>query len=133
MRLLLDTHVLLWVKADPGRLGDASRRAIVEPKNEVFVSLASAWELCVKAAAGKLLGNHAALIGSEDVFREQLDASGLELLPIGLSHVIETVRMPMHHRDPFDRLLIAQASIEDLTIVTADQAFRAYGARILPT
>ena len=97
------------------------------------MSLASAWELCVKVAAGKLLGNHAALIGSPQVFLDQLSASGLELLAIEPAHVFATRHLPLHHRDPFDRLLIAQAAIEGLTIVTADRVFATYGTPTLPT
>lgn len=131
MRLLLDTHALLWAKAEPARLSDEARAAIIDPANEVLVSLASGWELCVKAAAGKLLGDYGALIRDEETFRQQLEASDFELLPIDASHVFAALRLPMHHRDPFDRLLVAQAWVEDLVLVTRDDAFAAYGPRLM--
>lgn len=133
MRLLLDTHALVWAKSAPGSMTEEARAAIVDADNDVFVSLASAWELCIKSMVGKLRGNVSALIGSAATFRSQLEASGFELLPIEPPHVFETLRLPLHHRDPFDRMLAAQARVEDLVIVTRDQAFAPYGVRLLQT
>jgi PIN domain nuclease of toxin-antitoxin system len=133
-RYLLDTHALLWAIADPARLSDEARRQISDGANEVYVSIASAWELCVKVAAGKLaLSNYGALLGSAATFQAELETAGFQLLPISASHVFETQRLAMHHRDPFDRLLVAQALIEDLVLVTHDDALRPYPARLLMT
>lgn len=133
-RYLLDIHVLLWALASPDRLTDHARREVADGSNEVYVSLASAWELCVKIAAGKLApSGYDALLGSATAFREELDTAGFELLPISAAHVFETRRLPMHHRDPFDRLLVAQALVDDLVLVTHDDALRPYGARMLMT
>ena len=133
MRLLLDTHAFAWAKALPSRLSRPAREAIVDPENEVHVSLASAWELCLKARLGKLDPSIDALIGSEAIFMDQLDASGFVLLAISATHVFETSRLPLHHRDPFDRLLIAQARCEALTIVTHDPLFTPYGVSLVAT
>lgn len=131
MRLLLDTHAFVWAKADPGRLREAARDAIEDPSNEVYVSLASAWELCVKATIGKLHGDVSLLVGSEKGFLGQLETSGLALLNIAPAHVFETSRLPLHHRDPFDRLLVAQALVEGLVLVTNDDSLAAYDVPIV--
>jgi len=133
MRILLDTHVFAWAKALPKRLSRQARQAIVDPNNEVYVSLASAWELCIKARLGKLHPTFNALIGSDAIFVAQIEASGFQLLPIAAPHVFATRRLPLHHRDPFDRLLIAQALADGLTIVTHDPEFAPYGVALIAT
>ena len=131
-RYLLDTHALLWALATPRRLGTEARREIADGANEVYVSLASAWELCVKIAAGKLApSGYDRLLDSAATFRAEVAIAGFEVLAISPAHVFETKRLPLHHRDPFDRLLVAQARIEDLVLVTHDDALRPYGARLL--
>ncbi len=122
MRLLLDTHVFLWWRADDRRLGPAARTAIAEA-DVVFVSAATAWEAGIKAALGRL--------SFPDTIEAGVEDSGFEKLPITLAHAERAARLPKHHADPFDRMLVAQAEIEDLTIVTNDRTFAAYASEIL--
>ena len=123
MNLLLDTHILLWWLADDPGLSEKQRSAIADPANVVYVSAASAWEIAIKKALGKLIAPNdlgAALIASE-----------LEQLPITVTHAEAVGDLPLHHRDPFDRMLIAQAGVEDLTVVTGDPIFAQYEVRRL--
>lgn len=123
MRLLLDTHALLWWLADEGLAADA-RAAIAAGDNQVLVSAASAWEIAIKRALGRLSA-------PEDLL-DQLAASGFDHLPIALRHALAVSDLPAHHRDPFDRMLIAQAMVEGLTVVTRDRRFSAYPVAVLP-
>jgi PIN domain nuclease of toxin-antitoxin system len=124
VRLLLDTHSLLWWLADDARLGDAARELIADPANDVFVSTVSLWEIVVKVRIGKL----AADIGE---IAQAVDAQGLQLLDIGLAHLTGLAALPTHHRDPFDHLLIAQAIAEDLTFLTQDANAPAYPVTVI--
>lgn len=123
MNLLLDTHVLIWWLADDEALSGGARRAISNPNNLVLVSAASAWEIAIKTAAGKLNvpGN----------LETELSSNGFRALPITLAHGEAAGRLPMHHRDPFDRVLIAQAMIEGLTLVTRDRRMEPYGVKLI--
>lgn len=124
MKLLLDTHTLLWWLDDAkGRLAVPAQRAIAAPRNLVFISAASLWEIVIKKALGKL-----ACPGD---LKEAVEDSGFHLLPVTADHALAVERLPPHHRDPFDRMLIAQAGEEGLTIITADAAFRPYGVPLL--
>lgn len=125
MRLLLDTHVLLWLAEDSARLTAAARRVIGDENSLIHVSLATIWEIAIKQAKGKLPGD----------VREMLEdlPDAFAILPITAEHVVATRDLPLHHGDPFDRLLIAQARIERLTLVTHDDAFKPYGVPILWT
>lgn len=123
MRLLLDTHVLLWWLDDHPALGATARKAISAAGNEVFVSAISAAEIAIKSAIGKLQ--------VPDDLEGQLDLNAFTPLPLRIHHGVAVKDLPLHHRDPFDRLLIAQASTEGLTMVTADRAFAAYGIEML--
>ena len=123
MRLLLDTHALLWWLADEG-LSQQARDAIADPANTVAVSAASAWEISIKTALGKLRA-------PEDL-EQQVEASGFTAMPISIAHGIAAGQLVRHHEDPFDRMLIAQAFAEGLTIVTRDKRFDAYGVMLLP-
>lgn len=128
MRLLLDTHVLLWTLAEPGRLTKATVAAIVDPANDVFVSAASAWEISIKQALGKLELPGPAL----EWLPGQLSDAGLDMLDVTARHGLLAGALPPHHRDPFDRLFIAQAMSEGLTLVTRDGRLAAYGAALMP-
>ncbi|HEY6280059.1 MAG TPA: type II toxin-antitoxin system VapC family toxin [Streptosporangiaceae bacterium] len=123
MRLLLDTHTLLWWLADEG-LSTQAREAIADPANLAAVSAASAWEISIKKALGKL--------AAPDDLEDQLEAGGFEPLPISIAHAVAAGRLPRHHDDPFDRMLIAQALAEGLTIVTRGKRFGDYGVALLP-
>jgi PIN domain nuclease of toxin-antitoxin system len=123
MRILLDTHALLWSLGQPDTLTSEARLAIEDGRNEVLVSAVSAWEVAIKRAIGKLdvIGDLAA----------EIAAAAFVGLPITIAHALATGALPPHHRDPFDRMLIAQAQIEGLTIATRDPRFAAYDVPIL--
>lgn len=123
MRLLLDTHALLWWLADDG-LTDQARDAIADPDNLVMVSAASAWEISIKKALGKL--------AVPDDLERQVDESGFVPLLISIAHGIAAGQLPRHHDDPFDRMLIAQAYAQGLTIVTRDKRFADYNVAMMP-
>jgi PIN domain nuclease of toxin-antitoxin system len=123
VRLLLDTHTLLWWLADEG-LAAQAREAIADPANIVVVSAASAWEISIKKALGRLT--------APDDLEHQVDIGGFTPLSISIAHGIAAGQLPRHHDDPFDRMLIAQAVEEGLTIVTRDKRFEDYGVALLP-
>lgn len=122
--ILLDTHVALWWRENNARLGAEARAAIAEA-DVAYVSVVSAWEVAIKIAMGKLR-----IPGS---FEDAVVESGFSRLPLTFPHAEALADLPYHHRDPFDRMLIAQARHEGLSIVTADQAFRSYDATIIWT
>ncbi len=124
MRYLVDTHVLLWALAADPRLSAGVRRAIRDPANDVFVSAASAWEIAIKRSLGKLQ--------APDDLEEQLDRARFSALPITIQHALVAGALGRHHGDPFDRVLIAQALVEHLTVVTRDPRFEPYGVPVLP-
>ena len=125
MRLLLDTHTFLWWVADAPELSAKARTAIAQPRNECFVSLASCWEIAIKTSLGKL-----EISGTvERLIPEQLAANRFRELQVEVRHVARVARLRFHHRDPFDRLLAAQALEEGLTMVSADPVFRRYGVK----
>ncbi len=127
MRLLLDTHVWLWWLTDPGRLSRAAHAALSDPDNQLFLSPASTWEIVVKAAAGRLELTG----GAAPLLEEAIVTSGVHPLPIEHSHALQVAGLPPHHRDPFDRMLIAQAQTERLALVTADRQLAAYDVEVL--
>jgi PIN domain nuclease of toxin-antitoxin system len=118
VRLLLDTHVLLWWLDDSPALGAGARDLISDGETEVFVSAVSAAEIAIKSSVGKLR------VPSD--LEQQLAENAFASLPLRLRHGLAVETLPLHHRDPFDRLLVAQARCEDLTLVTADRMFAAY-------
>jgi PIN domain nuclease of toxin-antitoxin system len=121
MAVLLDTHAFLWWVTDDRRLTKRAKRAI--GATTCLLSVASCWEMAIKASLGKLT-----VPGAVDRFvQEQLEVNGFNLLPITLEHTGRVAALPFHHRDPFDRLLAAQALTEDLPVVSADPVFRRYG------
>ena len=125
MRLLLDTHAFLWWVQDAPELSKKARASIADPDNECLLSLASCWEIAIKVSLGKLtLPNPI-----ERFVPEQLAANRFRQLDIGFRHVARVAGLTFHHRDPFDRLLAAQALEETLTVVTADPVFRRYGVK----
>jgi PIN domain nuclease of toxin-antitoxin system len=122
VRLLLDTHVVLWWRQDSRRLGRAVRSAIAGAA-VVYVSAASAWEVVIKMAIGRLQ--------LADPFESHVEAGGFEALPITFAHAAEVGRLPPHHADPFDRMLVGQARVERLVLVTHDEQIRAYDVEVL--
>ena len=134
MRILLDSHVFVWAKSAPENLSDAARAAVVDPENEVFVSLASAWELWVKHAQRPIAGFASVLDLGAPAFLKASSESGIAVLAITLEHAAKAATLPRVHRDPFDRMLIAQAAVERLTLITSDPVFKLYkGFRFLET
>lgn len=123
MKLLLDTHTLIWMATDPGQLSEPAAAAITDPTLDVYVSAVSGWEISIKRARGRLR--------FPDVDREMLRALRLIELPVTLRHTAEIATLADHHRDPFDRMLVAQARTDDLTIVTRDHVFAAYAVAVL--
>ena len=123
MNLLLDTHALIWFLEDDPMLGAKAREAIEEPSNGRWVSLASGWEMAIKSQLGKLDLPRP----FEVLFPGVLESLGFSVLPIQPSHLHRYHALPLHHRDPFDRLLAAQALVEGMTVVGGDAAFDAYG------
>lgn len=123
MNILLDTHAFLWfVDANP-KLSAKAQSEIESPANRKWVSLASCWEIAIKVGLGKLK-----LSDSVGVFvPRELTANGFSLLPIDLKHAMFVSDLPLHHRDPFDRLLIAQCLVDELGFVSGDEAMDAYG------
>lgn len=123
MRLLLDTHALVWWETNDARLSSTARSAVADPSNEVFVSAASAWEIAVKCAKGQLsMPTSAAAM---------LAANGFTALAIDVTDAESSCALPPFHRDPWDRLLVAQALGRGLTLVSKDRALAPYGARLL--
>lgn len=123
MKLLLDTHALIWLAEADARLSSAARQSVENPDNSVFFSLASIWEMAIKISLGKLKMS-SRLHGT---FQRTLGQHGLNEIPILFEHVARVASLPFHHRDPFDRLLIAQAQQENLTLLSHDQRLDAYG------
>lgn len=127
MKLLLDTHVVLWSATDPARLHPAARAALEDGSNEALVSIVSAWEIAIKQSLGKLdLPSPA-----ERWLPEVLKRTGFEVAELGIAAALRVRGLPWHHRDPFDRFLIAQALEEGYTLVTHDD-FSAYAVPLLP-
>jgi PIN domain nuclease of toxin-antitoxin system len=124
VRFLLDTNALLWWLAGVG-LTDQAREAVADPDNLVAVSAVSAWEITIKKALGKLT--------APDDLEYQIHAAGFTPLPVTIAHGVAVGQLPRHHDDPFDRMLIAQAASEGLTIVTRDKRFSDYNVALLPT
>lgn len=123
MRLLLDSNAYIWAITRPAELSTPARQAIEDPENQRFVSVVSLWEMTVKLSVGKL--------SLPTNYMDGVDHICAALLPITVPHLRQVQLLPLHHRDPFDRMLIAQAQEENLTIVTRDRHFRAYGVPLL--
>lgn len=120
-RLLLDTHVYLWWLSDDERLGEQTRKLIMDERNEVYVSAVTGWEISIKRAMGKLK--------APDNLDVLVEEAGFMHLPVTFFHGEQAGSLPAHHRDPFDRMLVAQAQAEGLTILTVDKHIPLYGVR----
>jgi len=124
VRLLLDSHVIVWWGAFPARLRPETEAALRSPANEVFLSAASVWELGLKVARGKL--------SLPADYAARLLAAGFEELPVTVAHADRAMHLPPLHADPFDRLLIAQALAEGMVLVTSDRAITGYDVPLMP-
>jgi PIN domain nuclease of toxin-antitoxin system len=127
MRLLLDTCTSIWLAAEPGKLSSRVRKAVSDAGNELFLSHASAWEIHVKSLAKKLILPEKPRLW----IAQQLSARQVTDWPIDLEVIHCISDLPMHHKDPFDRLILAQSAVHDLRIVTPDPVFRTYKAKLL--
>ncbi|MDA8334889.1 MAG: type II toxin-antitoxin system VapC family toxin [Peptococcaceae bacterium] len=127
MRVLLDTHVFLWWITDDRRLSPKARDLIGDGSNDLFLSAASGWEIAIKAGLGKL--KLPADVGT--MVAEQLDVNAISALPVQMNHALHVNTLPAYHRDPFDRLLVAQALCEDLSIMTADPQICQYSVTVI--
>ena len=123
MKYLLDTHTLIWFLTGDKKLSDKARHLIDNPDNRKFLSIASLWEIAIKVSLGKLALNKP----FEKLFPEQLHFNRIEILDITVDNLIKLTTLPFHHRDPFDRLIVAQALVERLPVIGADVIFDAYG------
>ena len=123
MKLLVDSNALIWAVSQPAELAAAARKALLDPDNGRFVSIAAMWEIAIKVSLRKL-----SLPDSIPAALKTIDA---EPLSIVAEHILCVQGLPHHHHDPFDRMMIAQAMVDGLTIVTRDRAFRAYGVPLL--
>jgi PIN domain nuclease of toxin-antitoxin system len=118
LRVLIDTHLLLWALASPSKLSSKTRQRI--ESSEVFASAASIWEISIKSALGKLQANPAEVLAG-------IEPAGFDHLPVAAEHAAKVAELPHLHQDPFDRLLVAQALVENMTLLTDDEALGSYG------
>jgi PIN domain nuclease of toxin-antitoxin system len=122
VRILLDTHLLLWALSQPSKLSAATRKRIIAA--EVYVSAASIWEISIKSGIGKLSAD-------PDQVLSGIEPAGFILLPISGEHAAKVAQLPSLHKDPFDRMLVAQASVEPMLLLTNDEALRGYGSFVI--
>jgi PIN domain nuclease of toxin-antitoxin system len=121
---LADTHVLLWAVREPERVSSLARSVLEDGSQVVYFSIASIWEIAIKQSLGKLK-----LDATVREFVQAQIHNDFKLLPVDVEHIARTATLPLHHRDPFDRMLIAQAEVEDLQIITMDASFSQYDVR----
>ncbi|RZS37143.1 PIN domain nuclease of toxin-antitoxin system [Herbihabitans rhizosphaerae] len=126
MKLLLDTQAFLWMQVSPERLGPKAIRLVQDPANELLLSSASSWEIAIKYAIDKLPLPEP----PSKYVPDRMASSGVTALPIAHSHALHVADLPQHHRDPFDRLIIAQARMDRLTVLTADRTFDKYDVKV---
>ena len=127
MKLLLDTHIFIWWADQPERLSQAALSALEDEANELLLSVASVWEMQIKIQLGKLKLS----LPLKELIKNQQDTNTLSVSPVTLTQVLALDALPFHHKDPFDRLLIAQSIEEDLTLVSADSQFSSYSVKLL--
>lgn len=127
MKLLLDTHIFIWWADQPEKLSPAALSALEDEANELLLSVASVWEMQIKIQLGKLKLS----LPLKELVKNQQETNDIRVSPVALTHVLALDTLPVHHKDPFDRLLIAQSIEEDVTLVTADSQFSAYSVKLL--
>jgi PIN domain nuclease of toxin-antitoxin system len=128
VKLLLDTQVWLWMQATPGKLGPRALGLVSDPENDILLSAASSWEIAIKYALGKL----DLPAPPSDYVPSRMQTSGTDGLPVTHAHALQVASLPDHHRDPFDRLLVAQAQVESLPVLTADPQIGRYDVEVMP-
>jgi PIN domain nuclease of toxin-antitoxin system len=127
MKLLLDTHTFIWWANEPEKLSPKALAACQNDSNTLLLSVVSVWEMQIKMQLGKLKISRPI----EELIKTQQQTNGLQILSVELAHVLSLSNLPSHHKDPFDRLLIAQANVEGATLVSMDPAFSSYGVKVL--
>jgi PIN domain nuclease of toxin-antitoxin system len=127
MNFLLDSHVFIWSYDKQHKLSQTALQAMSNPANTLFLSVASVWEMQIKIMIGKLKLQDPL----PNIIAEQQKINGFQILPIELSHALYLETLPLHHKDPFDRLLISQATVENMTLVSADAEFSKYQVNLL--
>ena len=127
MKLLLDTHIFIWWADHPEKLSNTALSALEDEANDLILSVASVWEIQIKIQLGRLKLS----LPLKELIKNQQETNDLTVSPVALAHVLALDALPFHHKDPFDRLLIAQSIEEDLTLVTADSQFSAYSVKLL--
>lgn len=127
MRILLDTHAFLWTAVGAPQLSENAANLFLEEQNELYLSIASLWEMAIKCSLGKLTFHKPI----ESYVLDMLQENAIQLLPIDFRHVMRVSGLPFHHRDPFDRLIVSQAIEEKIAILSCDEVFDAYGIKRL--
>ena len=127
MKLLLDTHAFIWWDSAPDKLSPQVLRLCQDPTNEMILSVASVWEMQIKMQLGKLKLK----LPLAEIIKGQQQTNNIQTLPITLAHTLALDELPMHHKDPFDRLLIAQANVEEAVLVSRDKIFAQYPVKLL--
>ena len=127
MNLLLDSHAFLWWREEPKKLSADAYAVITDPQNVVFLSVVTVWELLIKIALNKLTVKG----GLANAVQDEQKTNGFQILPVQLAHALYLENLPPHHQDPFDRLLIAQAIVENMTLISNDSLFPLYPVNLL--
>lgn len=127
MRALIDTSVFLWTISGGEKLSENARRCIADLDNDLFLSIASLWEIAIKTSIGKL----ELLLPFNQLIPDQLEQNEISVLPIEFNHLSQIIDLPFHHRDPFDRLIIAQSPAEQMPVIAKDSAFSQYPAQLI--
>lgn len=122
MKVLLDTHAFLWLITDDNRLNERARKTFLNPKNKIYLSAASIWEISIKISLGKLALKN----GWLKIFHKEMKTNSIHFLPIEMNHCAQLTKLPFYHRDPFDRMLIAQAMVEGMHILSCDNRLSEY-------
>jgi PIN domain nuclease of toxin-antitoxin system len=125
MKVLLDTHAFLWLITGDERLTEKARRTFLNPENSLFFSAASLWEICIKESLKKI----SMCNGWFQTIQDEMKVNAIQWLPIEMPHCVEVTKLPFHHRDPFDRMLIAQAMVEGMQILSKDSRFSDYAVK----
>jgi len=121
MRYLIDTHVFLWFVSNAKELSELAESLIEDEQNKIFISIASLWEISIKTALGKLT-----VVGKYESVIDDLTKNSIEILPINFAHTVEQNKLFFHHRDPFDRIIVSQAIVENMNFISADSIFESY-------
>ncbi len=122
MKVLLDTHAFLWLLTGDKRLSETAQKTFLDLGNSLFFSAASFWEICIKKSLGKL----SLKSGWFKTIQDEMKVNTIQWLPVEMLHCVELTKLPFHHRDPFDRMLIAQAMVEDMQLLSCDESLSAY-------